>query len=139
MGPLHQPDKPWQDRIVTTHFHLGEFACDHTSKPPALAVPSLVRLCDDYLEPLRARFGVISVNSGCRSRAHNRAVGGAPASWHLWRVRGTLGVAADVRCRHGGPRDWYAFLDKLGIPGLGLYPTFVHADNRAGARARWHG
>ena len=48
-------------------------------------------------------FGPVTVNSTCRSHSHNRAVGGAPKSWHL------TGQAADIRV-NGNWRSAVAFL-----------------------------
>jgi hypothetical protein len=44
---------------------------------------------------LASSFGSVTVNSTCRSRSHNRRVGGASRSWHL------TGNAVDFRV-HGG-------------------------------------
>lgn len=99
------------------------------------SVHALQRLCHRYLEPLRERFGPVTVVSGHRSPQHNAAVGGAPRSQHVYGEHG-WGVAADVRCQRGRPRDWFELLDSLGAGGLGLYPSWVHVDNRR-VRARW--
>jgi uncharacterized protein YcbK (DUF882 family) len=121
---------------LTRHFDTREFR----SKDGATWIPSykraeLERLCADYLEPLRDRFGPVSIMSGFRTAEHNRNVGGAGSSYHT-HVPGRRGAAADVTCAKGTPTDWYAFLDRLGAPGLGIYPGHVHVDNRVG-RARW--
>jgi Peptidase M15 len=50
------------------------------------------------LAQVAANFGPLTVNSTCRSRTHNRRVGGAPRSYHLtgnavdFRVRGSYGA-----------------------------------------------
>lgn len=122
-------------RRVTAHFTEGEFA-EHTGTPaPAGYLVWVRKLCVEYLEPLRVEFGAVTIVSGWRSTTYNQSVGGAPKSFHR-RIAGRRGSAVDLRCRRGRPTDWYAYLDSLGIPGLGLYPTWVHADNRAGS-ARW--
>ena len=43
------------------------------------------------IEHVAANYGKVRVNSTCRSRKHNRRVGGAPRSYHL------TGNAADIR------------------------------------------
>jgi zinc D-Ala-D-Ala carboxypeptidase len=93
------------------------------------------QLCADYLEPLRVKFGPVTIHSGLRSEGVNEEVGGAPESMHVYRS-GRRGAAADLSCTRGTPADWYELLDELGCPGLGLYVDHVHADNRRG-RARW--
>jgi len=60
--------------------------------PGPAAIASLTTLCERVLEPLRARVGPIYVNSGFRSVAVNKAVGGVPTSQHC------LGEAADIEC-----------------------------------------
>lgn len=61
------------------------------NRAPAEAEAALAALVDNVLDPLRAAWGrPITVNSGYRCPALNRAVGGAASSQHL------LGKAADI-------------------------------------------
>ena len=65
--------------------------------PPEKVRRSLEALIDNVLDPLRAAYGKpITVNSGYRSPALNKAVGGAAGSQHL------SGEAADISV---GSRD----------------------------------
>ncbi|MFI3286641.1 MAG: D-Ala-D-Ala carboxypeptidase family metallohydrolase [Rikenellaceae bacterium] len=58
---------------------------------PEAVVSSLEHLINNLLDPIRQRYGApITVNSGYRSLALNRAVGGATTSQH------TKGEAADI-------------------------------------------
>jgi zinc D-Ala-D-Ala carboxypeptidase len=111
---------------------IGSGGCSGLSGPSRMAVTAL---CEAYLDPLRKRFGVTRIVSGCRSPGHNRAVGGAPNSMHMYGAHPGV-AAADVVCARGRPADWYAFLEELRPGGLGLYTGHVHVDNRPG-RARW--
>lgn len=120
---------------LTPHFDLSEFLSPDLERVPAGYADELRHLCRRFLEPLRAEFGVTWVHSGHRSARHNSQVGGARQSRHL-DLPGRAGAAADVSCREGAPADWYRLLDRLGAPGLGIYPGHVHVDNRRG-RARW--
>lgn len=120
---------------LTPHFDSREFACHDGTPVPADELGSVRRLCQELLEPLRAQFGPVTVVSGYRTRAYNRAVGGAAQSYHVYDDR-PRGAAADIRCRRGGPGAWYAAADRLGAGGLGLYDAHVHVDTRPG-RARW--
>ena len=122
-------------QLLTPHFAVAEFA-EHTgAAAPAGYLHWAKRLCEDYLEPLRAVYGPVTIVSGWRSTTYNQSVGGAPQSYHR-RIEGRRGSAVDLKCHTGQPRDWYRHLDRAGAPGLGLYPTWVHVDNRS-ARARW--
>lgn len=121
--------------MLSPHFRVSEFAQHDGTPVPTRSLPRLRALCRHWLEPLRAEFGAVTVVSGYRDAHHNAAVGGAPHSQHVYGSFGP-GVAADVVCARGTPRDWYELLDRLGAPALGLYASHVHVDNRAG-RARW--
>jgi len=120
---------------LSPHFLLREFDGRDGALAPLDTVSQYRALCRDWLEPVRAEFGETRILSGYRSVSHNKAVGGAPQSFHVARSS-RIGVAADFTCARGRPRQWYDFLDKLGAPGLGIYSTHVHVDNRA-TRARW--
>lgn len=75
-------------------------------------------------------FGPVTVNSTCRSKSRNRAVGGAHRSKHL------SGDAVDFRV-HGNTRAVYAYLKSLGgVGGLKHYGGgLFHIDN--GERRSW--
>jgi uncharacterized protein YcbK (DUF882 family) len=122
---------------LTEHFVTAEFRSHDGTPLRRHQIAQLRILCRTLLEPLRREFGAVHVVSGVRSPRRNEEVGGAPHSYHIVR-KGRPAAAADVRCARGTPADWYAFLDKCGAGGLGLYRTHVHADTRDG-RARWSG
>ena len=86
---------------LSQHFTLGELTKTNTridNVPNAAQVENLKRLCS-WLEMLRSewnnRYGEgndpIIINSGYRSEAVNKAVGGAKGSNHL------TGCAADIK------------------------------------------
>ena len=82
------------------------------------------------IEQVADNFGPVQVNSTCRSRSHNRRVGGAPRSYHL------TGSAVDFRVRS----DFGAVLSFLtgirAVGGLKHYGSGVfHIDN--GPRRTW--
>ena len=92
----------------------------------------------ENLQTLRDEIGVtIHVNSGYRSKAHNKAVGGKPKSMHV------LGKAADITAEGVTPENLYNIIEcliedgKMEQGGLGLYNTFVHYDRRQ-TRVRWN-
>jgi len=121
---------------LSTNFNLSEFACNDGSETPCEAQVNLKEVALN-LQQLRDYLGVpISVNSGYRSPAYNKKVGGAAKSQHL------LGKAADITVPNKRPVQIKAAIEKLISEGkmknggIGLYPTFVHYDVRD-LPARW--
>ena len=81
---------------LSEHFSLAEMTktsakgIDNT--PSHAAVLNLKNLCENWLEPLRQRYNKpILINSGFRSEAVNKAIGGVKGSNHL------TGCAVDIR------------------------------------------
>ncbi len=96
-------------------------ANDITNAPTAEQIANLQSLCLRLLQPLRTSYGeAFHINSGFRSQALNKAVGGVPTSQHL------KGQAADVRVRQ--PRKLLSKLleTELDFDQAILYPTFLH-------------
>lgn len=86
------------DLFLSDHFRLYEFIRSRMAKargipndiPEDVIVANLRHLCRRVLEPVRMLAGCpVKISSGYRSRALNKAVGGAPQSQHL------VGQAAD--------------------------------------------
>lgn len=83
---------------------------------------------DEFLEMLdKARHlaGIpFVINSGYRTRAHNRAVGGLKNSAHL------DGFAADIRVKTSRERIYIVgALLEAGFNRIGIANTFIHVDN----------
>ena len=85
-----------KDAKLSDHFTIGELTktsakgIDNT--PSHAAVLNLKNLCENWLEPLRQRYNKpILINSGFRSEAVNKAIGGVKGSNHL------TGCAVDIR------------------------------------------
>lgn len=76
------------------------------------------------LDFMRTRAQVpFNINSGYRTKAHNKAVGGETNSAHL------RGWAADIACTDNHAR--YAIMDAAwyeGVKRVGVYPTWIHID-----------
>jgi uncharacterized protein YcbK (DUF882 family) len=51
--------------------------------PPQSVIDNLKYLCENLLQPIRDMVGIVTINSGYRSPALNKAVGGAKNSQHL--------------------------------------------------------
>jgi len=118
------------------NFETWEFDSKDGVPVPIEYVKNLKLLCK-VLEIIRMLLGVaININSGYRSPAWNRQVGGSKDSFHM------KGMAADLWTEKYSP----AFIGRLLmllsamelIPkgGIHVYETFVHYDIR-GYSARW--
>jgi uncharacterized protein YcbK (DUF882 family) len=125
---------------------VEEFDCHDGTKVMKRDYNGLEYHCKTFLEPLRAKYGTVTVLSGFRTKTYNAKIGGAPNSFHIYTIHDGNDQAADVKCRHGGPIEWHAFLNAIrarernGKGGLGLYPGlgFVHVDIRD-YQADWRG
>jgi uncharacterized protein YcbK (DUF882 family) len=121
---------------LSTHFVVEEFDCHDGTKVSKRDYNGLEYLCRTFLEPLRAKYGPVHVNSGFRTASYNRKIGGASQSMHIYTIHDGNDQAADITCRKGGPRDWHRTLtairkrERSDKGGLGLYGTFVHVDIR---------
>lgn len=80
---------------LSPHFTLAELTRTSSGQPNvpnAAETKALVALATLLLEPIRAKFGPVSIHSGYRSKAVNEAIGGSKSSQHM------KGEAADFHC-----------------------------------------
>lgn len=86
------------------------------------------------LQKIRDHFGKpVYITSAIRCTQHNKNVGGATKSQHLY------GTAADIKVSGVSASTVYAYCDKINPNGgVGKYNTFTHIDVRSG-KARWNG
>ncbi len=103
------------------HFKSREF--DSPDMPGSGA--GMSRVFVEKLDLLRSMLGrPLKINSGLRTQAHNKRIGGKPASAHL------EGLAADISCKESRKRlDIVRLALKLGIHRIGIGKTFIHLDN----------
>lgn len=108
---------------VGQHFKVREFACQDGSQ---------VVFIDSYLvsilDILRNQAGKpVIINSGYRTPARNKAVGGAKYSYHM------RGMAADIRINGMTAKEIANKLNAI-VPndecGIIVYNTWVHIDTR---------
>ncbi|ASJ79149.1 peptidase [Ruegeria phage vB_RpoMi-V15] len=86
----------------------------------------------DNLDHIRRALRVpLVIHSGARCARHNARVGGALLSQHV------KGRAVDIRWPEGHQSALLGLLQRNGVRGIGIYPTFVHADWREGPSAFW--
>jgi len=122
-------------RMLSENFAVREFACKDGSDT-VLIDPELVKA----LQKLRSHFGrPVRITSAYRTPAHNKAVGGSPASQHL------CGRAADIQINGVNIAEAARYADALlgESGGLGLYPPkagrargWLHIDVRR-RKTRW--
>ena len=115
---------------ISPHFKVREFACSDGTDTVFVS-PALV----EVLEKVRAHFGKpVTINSGYRTEAKNKAVGGAAYSQHKY------GLAADITISGVSPAKVAAYVETL-LPntgGIGICKTFTHIDVRK-VKSRWNG
>lgn len=124
---------------LTTNFSLEEFKCKDGTPVPGEYLPNVTELAKN-LQVLRDSLGVAVriTGSGYRTPSHNKKVGGARLSQHLY------AKAADINADGFTPKQLHAKIEeliregKMKQGGLGLYKGFVHYDIR-GTKARWNG
>lgn len=118
------------EKPLMENFRVREFACKDGSDMILINL-ELVEL----LQRIRTHFRApVIITSAYRSPCHNKKVGGAKTSQHLY------GIAADIQVKGVAPKTVAAYVEQL-MPdkgGIGIYPTFVHIDVRK-IKSRWRG
>ena len=113
---------------LSDNFKVKEFACNDGSDT-VLISDELV----DLLQNIRDHFGVaVTINSGYRTSAYNKKVGGVSNSQHV------KGTAADIVVKGVDPLTVGQYVEYI-MPdhgGIGVYQTFTHVDVRSN-RSRW--
>lgn len=115
---------------IGRYFKVSEFKC-YDGTQQVFVAQKLVKLLDD----LRDNIGcAIYVNSGYRTPSHNKKVGGARNSMHMY------GCAADIRPANGELKRLASLAEEhlRDSGGIGIYKTFVHVDIRD-RKSRWIG
>ena len=118
------------EKKVSNNFRVREFACQDGSDPVFIA-DKLVNI----LQAIRNHFGQpVNITSGYRTVSHNKKVGGATYSQHIY------GTAADIQVSGVSPSDVADYAEKL-LPntgGIGRYKDFTHIDVRK-TKSRFNG
>jgi hypothetical protein len=135
-----------QNPLGTDLFVVAEFDCRDGTPVPEASVPALKALVQGYLLPLRKAGGPVHVNSGFRTLAYNRSIGGASMSIHVYNAswqHSPWAVAADHWQEGRSPGAVQAWHDANTRPdGMGYYSSFTHVDNRnriGWSDSRWNG
>lgn len=115
---------------LSKNFRVREFRCQDGSDPVFID-SELV----DILQQIRDHFGkAVTITSAFRTANHNKKVGGAAYSQHLY------GKAADIKVSGVAATAVADFLEIL-LPntgGIGRYSAWTHVDVRK-TKSRWNG
>lgn len=115
---------------ISKNFRVREFRCQDGSDVVFIE-SDLV----DILQKIRDHFGkAVTINSAFRTFSHNKKVGGATYSQHLY------GKAADIKVSGVAANVVADFAETLmpNTGGIGRYSTFTHVDVRK-VKSRWNG
>lgn len=118
------------NKKLSTNFRVREFASKDGADVIFIA-PALVNI----LQYIRSHFKApVTINSAYRTESHNKKVGGAKHSQHLY------GTAADIVVRGVSPKQVAAYAETLlkNKGGIGIYKNFTHIDCRE-TKSRWKG
>ena len=102
------------------YFKLEEF--DSSDEPGSGA--KMHKEILHMLDAVRKEYGKpIKINSGYRTEARNKKIGGVPNSSHL------KGLAVDISCKNS--KDRFALVNlllKAGFKRIGIAGSFIHVD-----------
>ena len=121
---------------LTKNFNKREFNSKDGARMPNDVFLNVKELANNLQIIRNCINSPMHINSGYRSPAHNKAIGGVSNSQHL------LGKASDITSRDYSPVQLYSIIEglieqgKISEGGLGIYNGFVHYDIR-GTKARW--
>lgn len=132
MAKLRQYKKGVKTKL-TKNFYSNEFDCKCQNSDCKWTIIDLDHV--KKLQQLRDEFkDVLIITSGYRCEKHNKAVGGATRSRHLF------GDAADIVLAKTPPKETANKAEELNFTGVGRYNKFTHVDSRPledSQPARW--
>lgn len=115
-----------KNRYVSKNFQVWEFACKDGTNKVLIDTDIL-----DILQKVRDKFGIVDISSAYRTPSHNKNIGGASNSYHIY------GKAVDFRCRNYKAREILLFLEDLGVKGIEMIDeNYIHIDSRP---SKWYG
>lgn len=129
---------------LSPSFAIEEFACHDGTDVPSELVPNVADLCIGVLQPIRNKWGALTVISGYRTPGYNQRVAGAAKSTHM------TGMGADIRpSKYADVAELARTIEAMhkagelrALGGLGIYRGWVHVDIKHAADGhlrRWSG
>lgn len=115
---------------LSKNFKVREFRCQDGSDPVFVDSDLVV-----IVQKVRDHFGkAVTITSAFRTASHNKKVGGATYSQHLY------GKAADIKVAGVAASAVANYVETLmpNTGGIGRYSTWTHVDTRK-AKSRWNG
>lgn len=122
---------------LTKNFYKIEFESSDGFPMPKTVLDNIIVLANNIQNVRDFLNEPILINSGYRSKEHNRIVGGVNNSQHL------LGKAADIAMKNYTSKELVLIFQNLMSKniikngGLGLYNGFIHYDIRENP-TRWN-
>lgn len=121
---------------LTKNFHIDEFQSHDGAVMPPEVADNILKLAVN-LQVLRDFVNkTIKINSGYRSPAWNKAVGGVADSQHMKGTASDIVVSGMTPIQVAKTIESLIASGKMQQGGIGIYPTFTHYDIR-GTKARW--
>ena len=106
---------------ISANFTVKEFKCKDGSDKILIDT----EFVKDKVQKIRDYFKApVTINSGYRTAAYNKKVGGATNSYHV------KGQAFDIVVKGKTPAEVAAYAYQIGILGIIQYNTFIHVDSR---------
>jgi hypothetical protein len=127
------------DGQVTENFNLAEFVCKDGGE---VILNETVIAHIQRLQKFRKWYSrSMPINSGYRTPAYNKKVGGSPNSQHLNGIATDISLPAEYKTFDSRRKEifmdnvknkWYELCKADGLGGgVGFYDTFFHLDSRA--------
>lgn len=115
---------------LSENFTLEEMIKSQTASrlkinntPSEKIIDNLIYLCQNLLQPIRNKIGVIIVNSGYRSPKLNQVIGGSKTSQHI------KGQAVDIESTTLSNIELGKFIENSGLMFDQLIYEFVNKNN----------
>lgn len=122
--------------MITKNFSKSEFDSKDGAEMPLEVEINIVKLACNLQRLRDVLSAPITINSGYRSPAHNKNVGGASNSQHLYGKASDIVVKGMTPVRVANEIERLILSGEMLQGGLGIYDTFVHYDIRK-TKARW--